>query len=113
MSFGSTPTSDGFVKRYELHYQPKMEVDGAILDAQFGCLNFHTKQHKSNVVKLTVVDRLDEGLVLLQGSSACLPSGGKKHTRFALTHECAGVFDGASDQLPQHRHRGCGLHQGH
>jgi hypothetical protein len=54
MSFEGTPTSDGFVKRYELHYQPKMEVDGAILDAQFGCLNFHTKQHKSNVVKLTV-----------------------------------------------------------
>jgi hypothetical protein len=30
MSFGDIPSTDGFAKRYEMHYQPrKMEVDGA------------------------------------------------------------------------------------
>jgi hypothetical protein len=29
MSFGGVPSSDGFVKLYELHYQPKkVDVDG-------------------------------------------------------------------------------------
>jgi hypothetical protein len=43
-SFRVIPFPDGFVKRYELHYQPKrMEIDGAIVHAQFGCLNFHAK----------------------------------------------------------------------
>jgi hypothetical protein len=29
MSFGGVPSSDGFVKRYELHYQPKkVEING-------------------------------------------------------------------------------------
>jgi hypothetical protein len=45
----------GFAKRYELHYQPKkMEVGEAVLDAQFGCLNFHAKYYKGNGAKLTV-----------------------------------------------------------
>jgi hypothetical protein len=55
MSFGGTPTSDGFAKRYELHYQlKKMEADGAILDAQFSYLNFHGEWYKGSGVKLTV-----------------------------------------------------------
>jgi hypothetical protein len=30
MSFGGTPSADGFTKRYKLHYQPRtLEVDGA------------------------------------------------------------------------------------
>lgn len=31
-----------------------MEVDGAVLDAQFGCLNFHVKCYKNSGAKLTV-----------------------------------------------------------
>jgi hypothetical protein len=43
------------MKRYDLHYQPKkMEVDVAILNAQFGCLNFHAKRYKNYRAKLTV-----------------------------------------------------------
>jgi hypothetical protein len=44
--------------------------------------------------------RLDEGLVLLQGSGACLPVERKERTCFALAHECAGVFNEAFGQLP-------------
>jgi hypothetical protein len=45
MSFGGKPSSDGFVKLYELHYQPKkMEVDGGEKFQQFGCLNFHVRR---------------------------------------------------------------------
>jgi hypothetical protein len=102
MSFGGTPTSDGFAKRYELHYQPKkMEADGAILDTQFSYLNFHGEWGEAHHChEKQLGGRLDEGLVLLQGSSACLPSRRKKHTHFALSHECARVFDGASDRFP-------------
>jgi Ser-tRNA(Ala) deacylase AlaX len=54
-SFGGVPSADGFVKRYELHYQSnKMEVDGAVLEAQFGCLNFHAKWYKGSGAKLTI-----------------------------------------------------------
>jgi hypothetical protein len=43
-SFGGVPSTDGFTKKYELHYQQKkMEVDGAILEEQVGCLYFHAK----------------------------------------------------------------------
>jgi hypothetical protein len=43
-SFEGIPSAHGFTKRYELHYQPrKMEVDGAEVQDQFGCLNFHAK----------------------------------------------------------------------
>jgi hypothetical protein len=55
ISFGGTQTSDGFTKRCELHYHPKkMEIDGAVLDAQFGCLDFHTKWYKGSEAKFTV-----------------------------------------------------------
>jgi hypothetical protein len=37
MSFKGVPSTDGFAKRYELHYQPrKMEVDGAKVQRQYG-----------------------------------------------------------------------------
>jgi hypothetical protein len=43
-SFGGVPSANGFTKRYELHYQPrKMEVDGAEVQGQYECLNFHAK----------------------------------------------------------------------
>jgi hypothetical protein len=55
-SFGSIHSTDGFTKRYELHYQPKkMKIDEAILDAQFGCLNFHAKWYKGNGARLNIV----------------------------------------------------------
>jgi hypothetical protein len=43
-SLRGVPSIDSFTKRYELHYQPKkIEVDGDVVEAQFGCLNFHAK----------------------------------------------------------------------
>jgi hypothetical protein len=45
MSFGDEPSSNGFVKRYELHYQPKkVIVDGFEIYQQFGILNFHARR---------------------------------------------------------------------
>jgi hypothetical protein len=42
MSFSGKPSGDGFVKRYELHYQPKkFDADGGEKYQQFGCINFH------------------------------------------------------------------------
>jgi hypothetical protein len=44
MSFGGVLLADGFAKRYGLHFQPrKIEVDGAKVQGQYGCLNFHAK----------------------------------------------------------------------
>jgi hypothetical protein len=55
VSFGGIPTGDSFTKRYELHYQPKkIKVGEAVLNAQFGCLNFHAKRYKDSRAKLTV-----------------------------------------------------------
>jgi hypothetical protein len=49
VSFGGVPTADGFAKRYELHYQLKrMDVDGAIVQAQYGCINFHAKRYRGD-----------------------------------------------------------------
>jgi hypothetical protein len=46
VSFGGISSADGFVKRYELHYQPKkMAVDGAEVLAQYECINFHAKHY--------------------------------------------------------------------
>jgi hypothetical protein len=43
--FGGMPSGDAFVKRYELHYQPKkVETDEGVLFVQYGCLNFHAKR---------------------------------------------------------------------
>jgi hypothetical protein len=42
LSFGGEPSSDGFAKRYELHYQPKKDpVDGFNKYQQFDIVNFH------------------------------------------------------------------------
>jgi hypothetical protein len=44
VSFGGIPSADSVIKRYELHYQPrKMDVDGAEVQGQYGCINFHAK----------------------------------------------------------------------
>jgi hypothetical protein len=71
-SFNDVPFVDGFAKRYELHYQPrKIDVGGAEMQGQFGCINFHAKR-RSHQAKLTVVVKnkwpLTTGLVLLQSS---------------------------------------------
>jgi hypothetical protein len=45
LSFGGEPSSDGFAKRYELHYQSKkVVVDGLEKFQQFGVINFHAKR---------------------------------------------------------------------
>jgi hypothetical protein len=44
MSFSRKPSSDGFAKHYELHYQPKkVDVDGNEKYQELGCINFHAK----------------------------------------------------------------------
>jgi hypothetical protein len=45
MSFSGEPSSDRFMKRYELHYQPKkVIVDSFNRYQQFGVLNFHARR---------------------------------------------------------------------
>jgi hypothetical protein len=45
LSFGGEPSSDGFAKRHELHYQPKkVPVDVFDKYQQFGVVNFHGKR---------------------------------------------------------------------
>jgi hypothetical protein len=45
LSFGGEPSSDGFAKRYELHYQPKkVTAVGVKKFQQFGVINFHGKR---------------------------------------------------------------------
>jgi hypothetical protein len=45
LSFGGELSSDGFAKRYELHYQPKkVPDDGFDKYQQFGVVNFHGKR---------------------------------------------------------------------
>jgi hypothetical protein len=42
MSFSGKPSSDGFTKRYELHYQLK-KSDRGEKQQQFGCITFHAR----------------------------------------------------------------------
>jgi hypothetical protein len=56
VSLGGIPSTDGFAKRYELHYQPKkIDFDGAIVQAQFRCINFHVKHYGGVGARLMVV----------------------------------------------------------
>jgi dimeric dUTPase (all-alpha-NTP-PPase superfamily) len=53
LSFDGKPNCDGFVKLYELHYQPKkVDADGVEKYQQFDCINFHARQGIG--VKLTL-----------------------------------------------------------
>jgi hypothetical protein len=46
VSFGGVPSASEFAKRYEFHYQPKkINVDGADVQVQYGCINFHAKHY--------------------------------------------------------------------
>jgi hypothetical protein len=54
-SFRGTLSANVFAKRYELHYKPKwMEIDGGVVQAQFGCLDFYTKRYRGGGVRLTL-----------------------------------------------------------
>jgi hypothetical protein len=45
LSFSGEPSSDGFAKRYELHYHPKnFPINGFNKYQQFGVINFHGKR---------------------------------------------------------------------
>jgi hypothetical protein len=55
LTFSGVPTSDGFAKRYELHYQSKkVEADEGFLFQQFGYMNFHVKRYRGSVARLTL-----------------------------------------------------------
>jgi hypothetical protein len=55
LSFGGVPTSKGFMKCCDLHYQPKkVESDEGVMFQQFGCLNFHARRYQGGGVKLTL-----------------------------------------------------------
>jgi hypothetical protein len=54
MSFGGDPSSEGFAKRYELHYRPKkVEIDGGEKFQQYGCLNFYARRYQGGGAWLT------------------------------------------------------------
>jgi hypothetical protein len=56
VSFGGIPSTDAFAKRYELHYQPKkMDVNGAEVQAQYRCINFHAKCYGGQGARQTIV----------------------------------------------------------
>jgi hypothetical protein len=45
ISFGGKPSGDGFVKHYELHYQPKkVGADGGEKYHQLSCIKFHGRR---------------------------------------------------------------------
>jgi hypothetical protein len=47
--------SEAFTERYKLHYQlKKVQIGEVMLDAQFGCLNFHMKHYKRSAPNLTL-----------------------------------------------------------
>jgi hypothetical protein len=53
MSFSGVPSSDGFTKRYELHYQSKkVEVDRGEMFQLFSYLNFHGRCYQGGGAKL-------------------------------------------------------------
>jgi hypothetical protein len=49
LSFGGKPSSDNFVKHYELHYQSK-KVDANMVEKyqQFGCINIYVRRGEAN-----------------------------------------------------------------
>jgi hypothetical protein len=58
------PTSNGFTKRYELHYQlKKVENDEGVMFQQFGCLNFHARRYSSYQEQVDL--QVNEGMILL------------------------------------------------
>jgi hypothetical protein len=51
-----------FVKRYELHYQPKkVETPEGEMVTQYGCLNFHTKRDGGPKLSLAIKNKWSVG----------------------------------------------------
>jgi hypothetical protein len=62
MSFGGKPIGDGFVKCYELYYQPKkVGADGGEKYQQFGCINFHGRQGSGVKLILMIKNKWSAG----------------------------------------------------
>jgi hypothetical protein len=62
MSFGDEPSSDGFVKRYELHYQPKkVIVDSFERFQQFDILNLHARRGGGARLTLAIKNKWTTG----------------------------------------------------
>jgi hypothetical protein len=56
--FRGVPFESGFVKWYELHYQPKIvETPEGSRITQYGCLNFHAKRDDSQKLSLTIKNK--------------------------------------------------------
>jgi hypothetical protein len=61
-SFGGVLLRNSFVKRYELHYQPKtIEIPEGERIAQYGCLNFHAKRDASLKLSLVIKNKWSAG----------------------------------------------------
>jgi hypothetical protein len=61
-SFGGVPSGNLFVKRYELHYQPKtmLTPEGDQI-TQYGCLNFNAKRDGGPKLSLTIKNKWSAG----------------------------------------------------
>jgi hypothetical protein len=61
-SFGGMPSGNLFVKRYELHYQPKtMSTPDGDQIAQYRCLNFHAKRDGGPKLSLEIKNKWSSG----------------------------------------------------
>jgi hypothetical protein len=61
-SFRGVPSRNGFVRRYELHYQSKtIETLEGDQITQYGCLNFHAKRDGSLKLSLTIQNKWSSG----------------------------------------------------
>jgi hypothetical protein len=100
-TYGGTPTSEDFSKRYELHYQTKkVQVGDKVLSTQFGYFNFHSKHYKDSEVKLTLVVKNKWSMGWTRAWFNCKVPFTEAHMVgkypcFALSHEPIGLLDGA------------------
>jgi hypothetical protein len=61
-SFRGVPASKVFVRRYELHYQPKkVETLKGEMVAQYGYLNFHAKRDGGAKLSLAIKNKWSTG----------------------------------------------------
>jgi hypothetical protein len=61
-NFRGSPVSNTFVKRYELHYQPKkVETPEGEMAAQYGYLNFHAKRDGGPKLSLAIKNKWSAG----------------------------------------------------
>jgi hypothetical protein len=85
--------SNVFVKRHELHYQPKkVETLEGEMVTQHGCLNFHAKRDGGLKLSLAMKNKWstggqDPGFIAASPAYAALRV--EKRARFAFADECA------------------------